>query len=55
MLARLGLAPIIEAVGRMVAGEAADLVEEVEEVEEDREGIKLSSYLFLLRTHKIYS
>lgn len=49
MLVRLGLALTIEAVGRMVAEKAAD------SVEEDREGIKLSSYLFLLRTHKIYS
>ncbi len=46
---RLDLALIVEAAGRMVAGEAAGLTEE------DREDIKLPLHLVLLKTHKIYS
>ena len=49
MLVRLVLVPTADAVGPMVAGEAAGLVEE------DREDIKLPLHPFLLETHKIYS
>jgi len=46
---RLALVLRAEAVGLTMTGEAAGLAEE------DKEDIKLSLHLFLLKTHKIYS